>query len=204
MAADAITGDGVADASREAGFTLVEMLVSLALCALIAVLALQAVQAIGQVNRTTRRLDAQEEVQLVREYLRRTLADRAGRRADGRHAPFLGLPDRLVATVQANRDVARGAELRLDLATLPAGDGLALVETSGPAEASGRPELLLDHVAGLRLRYFGSQGTDPTPRWAPNWARRDRPPALVEVTVAFPPSDPRVWPPLLLALGSGL
>jgi general secretion pathway protein J len=187
----------------QAGFTLVEMLVSLALCALVALLMLQTLQATGATSRTARRLAAQDEVQLVRDHLRRALADRAGRRADGRYAPFLGLPDRLVVTVQANRDIARGSEQRLAVAMVRDGDSLALVETSGPAEAPGRPDRLLDGVAGLHLRYFGAQGQDPVPRWATAWTRRDRPPALVEVTVAFPPADPRLWPPLVLPLGSG-
>ncbi|SFU48908.1 general secretion pathway protein J [Methylobacterium sp. 174MFSha1.1] len=195
MAAEARAG--------EAGFTLVEVLVSLALCGLVALLTLQTFRATGLINRTARRLEAQGEVQLVREHLRRALADRAGRRPNGRHAPFQGEPGRLVATVQANRDLARGAEVLLVLEARPAGDGLTLVETSGPPEAPGPPEPLLDGVAGLRLRYFGPQGADPTPRWAPAWTRRDRPPALVEVIVAFPPDDPRFWPPLVLALGSG-
>ncbi|MGY2049048.1 hypothetical protein [Methylobacterium sp. JK268] len=182
---------------------LVEMLVSLALCALVAVLTLQALQATGLLSRTARQLEAQEEVQLVREHLRRAFADRAGRRPNGRHAPFLGLPDRLVATLQANRDVARGSELQMSLGTAAGEDGLAFVETSGSAKTPGRPDLLLDRIAGLQLRYFGAQASDPMPRWASSWTRPDRPPVLVEVTVAFPPADGRRWPPLVLALGSG-
>ncbi|WP_246101996.1 prepilin-type N-terminal cleavage/methylation domain-containing protein [Methylobacterium terricola] len=203
MAAEAQAGAPVGAGDPEAGFSLIEVLVSLALCALVALLLVQTLQATGLTSRTARRLAAQEEVQLVRDHLRRALADRAGRRADGRYAPFLGLSDRLVVTVQANRDIARGSEQRLALATEPAGGGLALVETSGPAAAPGRPDRLLDRVASLSLRYFGSQGADPRPGWASTWTRRDRPPALVEVTVAFPPADPRVWPPLVLPLGSG-
>ncbi|WP_167858461.1 prepilin-type N-terminal cleavage/methylation domain-containing protein [Methylobacterium nonmethylotrophicum] len=189
--------------SGEAGFTLVEVLVSLALCALVALLTLQTLQATGLISRAARRLEAQEEVHLVREHLRRAFADRAARRPGGPHPPFIGHPDRLVATVQANRDVARGSERQLDLGTAMGDDGLLLVETSGSVDAPGRPDLLLDRIAGLQLRYFGAQGPDPTPRWATRWTRRDRPPVLVEVTVAFPPADGRRWPPLVLALGSG-
>lgn len=189
--------------AAEAGFTLVEMLVSLALCALVTLLMLQTLQATTVINRSARRLDAQEEVQLVRAHLRRALSDRAVRRSDGSHPPFLGLSDRLVVTVQPNRDAARGSEMRLDLRAMPTAEGLDLIEMSGPAVMPTAPESLLDRIAGLQLRYFGAQGADSLPRWASVWTRRDRPPALIEVTVTFPPADGRRWPPLVLAVGNG-
>ncbi len=52
--------------SDEAGFTLVEMIVSLAVTALIALLLIQSLQATGLITRNAKRLAAQEEVQLVR------------------------------------------------------------------------------------------------------------------------------------------
>jgi len=189
--------------AAEAGFTLVEMLVLLALCALVALLMLQTLQATTVINRSARRLDAQEEVQLVRAHLRRALSDGAVRRSDGSHAPFLGLSDRLVVTVQPDRDAARGSEMRLDLRAMPTAEGLDLIEISGPAVMPTAPESLLDRISGLQLRYFGAQGADSLPRWASVWTRRDRPPALIEVTVTFPPADGRRWPPLVLAVGNG-
>lgn len=190
--------------SAEAGFTLVEMLVSLALCALVALLLLQTLRATSAIDRSARRLAAQEEVHLVRAHLRRAFSERAVRRADGRHAPFLGRPDRLVMTIQADREAGRGAETRLDLGVVPTAEGLDLVETNGPAVLPGPPETLLQGVHALRMRYFGAQGTESVPRWAPAWTRKDRPPALIEVSVDFPPADGRRWPPLILAVGSGV
>jgi general secretion pathway protein J len=67
--------------------------------------------------------------------------------------------------------------------------------------------VLLDRIAGLRLRYFGVQGqsgpADRLPRWDTVWRRTDRLPALVEVTVEFPATDTRRWPALILPLGAG-
>lgn len=191
-------------ASAEAGFTLVETLVSLALCALVALLTLQTLQATAVINDSARRLGAQEEADLVRAHLRRAFSERAVRRASGRHAPFLGQPDRLVMTIQADREAGRGAETRLDLGVAPTSAGLDLVETNGPAALPGPPELLLKGIRALRVRYFGVQGQESVPRWAPAWTRKDRPPSLVEVTVDFPPADGRLWPPLILAIGSGV
>lgn len=191
------------DATGEAGFTLVEMLVSLALCGLVALLMLHTLRATAAITGSARRLDAQEEVHLVRAHLRRVLSEVAGRRIDGRYPPFNGLPDRLVVAVQADPDLTRGAETRLDLGVAPGGDGLDFIEANGPAGSPARPELLLGRIATLQLRYFGVQGKDPVPGWTPAWTRPDAPPALVEVSIAFPPGDGRTWPPLVLPVGSG-
>ncbi|MBE7243620.1 MAG: prepilin-type N-terminal cleavage/methylation domain-containing protein [Actinomycetospora chiangmaiensis] len=190
------------DNAGEAGFTLVEMLVSLALCGLVALLMLHTLRATAAITGSAHRLDAQEEVHLVRVHLRKVLSQVAGRRIDGRYPPFLGLPDRLVVAVQADPDVTRGAEARLDLGVAPGGDGLDLIEANGPASPPARPELLLGRIAALQLRYFGVQRKDPVPGWAPAWTRPDAPPALVEVSVAFPPGDGRSWPSLVLPVGS--
>ncbi|MER2268233.1 PulJ/GspJ family protein [Methylobacterium oxalidis] len=193
--------------TRQSGFTLVEMLVSLALMALIAVLLVQALQATGIVAARAARIGAQEDVQVVREHLRRMLSEPAARRGDGTRAPFLGAPDRMVAVIAGNREAERGAELRVALALRPRADaGFDLVETRGLAygsEVPGEPELLLDRVAGLRLQFFGAADAAGQQRWQAGWARRDRNPALVEITVDFPPRDRRRWPPLVVPVGAG-
>ena len=197
----------VAETDRS-GFTLVEMLVSLAVTALIAVLLIQLLQATGMVTRRARQASVQEEVQVVREHLRRTLAEAVRRRGDGKRVPFTGLRDRLVVVVAADRDVERGSEMRIDLTMVERPDrpGLALIEsrilTSGTGPA-GDPDILLDGIAGLRLRYFGVPAQGSQPGWQPNWSRADRLPALVEVAVDFPAADPRRWGALVIPVGAG-
>lgn len=195
----------------ESGFTLVEMLVSLALTALIGVLLIQSLRATGLINRNGQRLAAQEEVQLVRGHLRRTLADAVRRNGDGRRVTFLGQGDHLTAMIEANHEAERASRIQFDLmaATSPDGTSLGLVETARLVEsrAAERPEVLLESIAGLSLRYFGVQAQPGSaewqPRWATQWLRKDRLPSLVEVTVAFPASDSRRWPALILPLGAG-
>lgn len=200
------------DARGEAGFTLVEMLVSLALTALIAMLLIQSLQATGLITRSAQRIGAQAEVQLVRGHLRRTLAHTVRRRRDGHRVTFLGQEGHLLATIAANREAERISEMQIDLSAIerPDGAGLTLVETTRLSSSRGTPEereVLLDGIAGLQLRYFGVLGqNDPSdwqPRWLAHWSRKDRLPILVEVTVAFPLGDPRRWPPLIIPLGAG-
>ncbi|MFC6790072.1 type II secretion system protein J [Methylobacterium komagatae] len=145
--------------SDEAGFTLVEMIVSLAVTALIALLLIQSLQATGLITRNAKRLAAQEEVQLVRGHLRRTLASVVRRRQDGSRIPFLGQDGQLMAIVGANREAERDTELQFGLSTVvtPDGSGLVLIENTRASNGAevAPPDVLLDGVAGLRLRYFG-------------------------------------------------
>lgn len=186
-----------------AGFTLVEMLVSLALASLVGLLTVQALRATAEVSRTGRRLGAQEEVQIVRDHLRRMLAEAVRRRPDGAVVPFRGGPDRFVATIQADGASETGGEVVVVLAMSQADGPPALLETRGPTGAAGTAEILLEPVAGLGFRYFGPLGQAGTPQWQANWDRPDRTPSLLEVTVRFPPGDGRTWPPLVLPFGQG-
>ncbi|KQT49168.1 hypothetical protein ASG52_09350 [Methylobacterium sp. Leaf456] len=196
----------------ESGFTLIEMIVSLALMSLIAMLLIQSLQATGLVTRSAQRLAAQEEVQLVRGHLRRTLANVVRRRRDGRRVAFLGQGEALTATIGANVEAERLSEIAfgLSVAATPGGTGLALVEdirVTSDAATGPQREILLEGIVGLRLRYFGVLGqggaSDWQPRWVTSWQRRDRLPTLVEVSVDFPAADARRWPALVLPLGAG-
>lgn len=193
--------------SQDAGFTLVEMLVALALAALIGVMLLQALQVTGTIAGTAARLGADEEVQAVRDHLRRALGDLGGRRPNGSIPPLQGGADGLTGLVAASREAERAGETRMDLRVLPGETGLRLVETRRPDRASegtaGEPvtELLLDGLRGLEIRYFGPPGPRLAPLWTTEWTRRDALPALVEVRIAFAPSDRRRWAPLLVPVG---
>ena len=187
----------------EAGFTLVEMLVALALAALIGVMLSQALAMTGAIAGLSARLTEAEAVQTLRDHLRRTLADVAGRRPDGTLPPFLGTPEGVSAILAARRDVEREAEARLDLRAVPGRSGLDLVEsriavqvTEAGAGGLG-PQRLLGGLASLEWRYFGSPGPKLPPQWLSGWSRRDAHPALVELRVGFGPSDRRRWAPLL-------
>lgn len=195
---------GHEDGDGRAGFTLVEMLVALALAALIGVMLSQALSVTGAVAGLSGRVAEAEALQTLRDHLRRTLGDVAGRRPDGTLAPFLGQPDSVSAILGANRDLERETEQWLDLRALPGAAGLDLAESRMSvqrtrSEANGPgPERLLGRLSGLELRYFGSPGPAQPPQWLPDWTRRDAHPDLVELRIAFTPADRRRWAPLLI------
>lgn len=189
--------------AREAGFTLVETLVCLALAGLIGVLLVNAVRVAGSASTAAGYARGAEEVQSVRDHLRRTLGSLARRRTDGSRPTLLGGPDGLTAVIEPDRTLERTTELVVTLARGAGTErGPTLVESRAlPERAAGaRGEVLLAGIGGFGIRYFGALADGARPGWHPVWPRPDRQPSLVEIQVAFPPTDRRRWPPLLIAL----
>lgn len=202
---------------RQAGFTLVEMLVCLALAALIGTLMVNAVRVSGTASSAVARAVEAEEVQSVRDHLRRTLGSLARHRPEGARPALIGEPAAVSAVIAPDRSVERAAELIVTLAAVARGDGgydlvarsaaaeaapdalRGMVADAGPSEA--RAEILLEGVAGFAIRYFGAQARGARPGWHAAWAAPDRAPTLLEIEIAFAAADRRRWPPLLVALG---
>lgn len=193
---------------REAGFTLVEMLVCLALASLIGVLLVNTVRTAGTASVAVASAIRAEDVQSVRDHLRRTFASLARRRLDGRRPPLRGGPDGLTAVIGADASLERPEEIAVTLSGIPRTDGtIDLVESRRPSDAapgagSGpRTEVLLDRLVGFEIRYFGPKADGAPPGWHAAWIRADRPPTLMEISVVYGSQDRRRWPPLLVALG---
>ncbi|HEV7439924.1 MAG TPA: prepilin-type N-terminal cleavage/methylation domain-containing protein [Methylobacterium sp.] len=198
--AETMNGAGEA----EAGFTLVEVLVSLALVALLSLLLLQGAWTATRMSRRLADSERQATVQAVRDHLRRTLGDAVAAIGAGRSAAFAGGPDRLLLVTDSERLIEVGGQMRVHLGIAPGATGLDLVEARGldrgvRAEAA-RPEPLLRGIAGWSLRYYGRRGPTPLATWGESWDVGDRLPLLVSVTVAFPQGDPRLWSPLAVPI----
>jgi hypothetical protein len=67
----------------------------------------------------------------------------------------------------------------------------------------GHAPVLIDNVARLAIRYYGSPERGGEPRWFDDWQGRTTLPSLVAVDVQFPSGDPRTWPPLTRGLKLG-
>ncbi len=194
--------------SREAGFTLIEMVVCLALAALIGLLMVNTIRVAGTASAAAESAATAEAVQSVREHLRRTLSGLALRRVDGTGPTFHGGPDALQAAIAADQALERPVELAVSVSGVPRADGAfdlvesrSLLEPVPGAEPWGRSEVLLAGVAGLAIRYFGAAAEGAQPAWYGVWTSSDRLPRLVEIQIALAPGERRRWPPLLIALG---
>jgi len=189
------------------GFTLIEILVALALMALIATILIASLQIGGHSwQRVTHATDRTDEIMLAQSVLRQQLSaiypdQRAGSwegqgflSSDGRQIEFLG-----------SAPLAQSDGIwRYQLALLPTAGTLVLRtrrdtrNSPSSADYVWSEEPLLRSVAGVSMRFLRESAESP-PVWVDQWNDRRIIPRLIRVDVTFPPSDSRRWPPLYVA-----
>ena len=203
-------------AGADAGFTLIELLVSLAL--LVIMLAL--------INGSLRFGQRAWEVgdQVERTYNLAAFRNLLGQRLaetlplvnwDEKGVPtsvFQGASDKLsFAGPMSSRDGRPAGLFLLTLKLVPQAGAasrplsLAVQPLDGKnGTIDGVGPVLLDNVARLAIRYYGTPERSGEPSWFDNWEGQTTLPRLVTVDVQFPGGDPRTWPSLTreLKLGS--
>ena len=195
---------------RDAGFTLIEMLVSLALLSVTSVLLLAAVTTGRGIERRAETAAlAGESVAAAQGLLRNRIEamvpeglygggePRADVRGDGSVLSFTAPPvdgDRPAPPQRFRLLLTRAGELSLfsidPLSTRANPDAPQLIGwTRAP---------LLGNVASLDIGYFGVHPPDNTRRWRSFWQDRPAPPELVRIRIGFGPGDRRFWPDLII------
>lgn len=185
---------------RDRGFTLIEVLVALALTALVSLILLHGIRlAAAGLDRHTRaaeRLDARQSLDTL---LRRTLGSAISepRIAGG---TFAGRPD-AVAFLGIAEDGGPGL-YRIDLALDPRRRDRALILRRRLATPAGDPReatsVVATGVRTFRLAYFGADGGDATPGWHDSWQQLAILPSMVRVILDSDRDAPR--PPLIVRL----
>ncbi len=181
-------------AHSDSGFTLAELLVSLALLGMAAVLVTQGFAADrGVLGRIEARANSGEEVSaaqnLIRARIERLFAQT---RYEGlsTYVDFDGSADHL-AFLSSDRQGATPDRIQaLDLRLTPHGDLTLQAGVDAPP--------VLRDVRDLEIGYYGSGGPNDPPAWRPQWSRQVSTPQLVRVRLTFPPGDRRVWPELIV------
>jgi len=201
---------------RPSGFTLVELLVALALFALMSVImfggfrfGLRAWEVGGD------RIDRINHIELVQNLLRRELSEvslpqlTAIDERRGAVSDFTGTGDALtfVAPLPA-RSEADGLYL-FSLAVRRVGGRNQFIlgwrvyrpnSTKRESVDAQEKELLVDGIAGVELAYYGSFDPErPQSKWTSAWIADFGLPQLIRLRVTFPPGDPRQWPDLIVA-----
>ncbi len=193
---------------RPGGFTLLELLVALALVGLIAVALTGGLRFGARVWEASRGASqAMGEVAAIRGFIRqRAMAVRpprfhhggretggalSGRRADLRFVTLM--PSYVGRGGLYHLALSAGADTGgLRLAWWPLGSG-----PGGPG--SGRRDLLAG-ASGLEISYYGAPEAREAAAWRDDWPAGRNLPRLISIKVHFPDGDPRVWPELIVAL----
>ncbi|MBV8534570.1 MAG: prepilin-type N-terminal cleavage/methylation domain-containing protein [Alphaproteobacteria bacterium] len=194
-----------------AGFTLLELLVSITIFALLMVVLIGALQlGTRQTGRLTGQVDRSQQVALVQNFLRTQLGT----------AQPLVLPSDQAKTVQFDGQPHSVDFVALAPESLPAGGlqvlSLALVEDNAQGDgrlvlgwrplrqaedaspAASRPTVLLEHVRAARFVYYGPPTPTDDPYWQTTWQNMTYLPLLVRLSVTF--LDGEQMPDLAIAL----
>ena len=195
---------------RDAGFSIIELLVSLAVLGMASALV---VSGIGVGNRVWERAEQRTAIvdsvaaaqAIVRDkiastvpvtaYIGQPFTDFEGERDRlFFHGPALAA-ERPDAIVSYRLSMSTGAELVLSTAT-----DLAPGEEGDPVQR--RDLVLMRNVEDVVFDYYGAAPPDNTRRWRDRWFRQPRPPELVRVRARFPEGDSRSWPALVVRPGA--
>jgi general secretion pathway protein J len=196
--------------NRDAGFTLVELLVSLAIIAVLSAMVLAGVRlgfqtaaqarARGAGNaavitaQTVLRDRIESLVPNTRFEFARPIADVRG---DATRFSFSApaAPAERPASLTRYR-LARSEDGQLVLYALA--DTTAGIDPYAPGTAGWSPQVLLTNVERLEIAYFGTLPGEATRDWRSRWIERGNPPELVRVRVTFFDGDRRQWPDLVI------
>jgi general secretion pathway protein J len=177
---------------RDEGFTLVELLVALAIVGAVAALLSATLWSGGTAARRGGAVaDAGETVAAAQILLRERIERLVPADAAATGTPPLPATGTAFAFLAPPPDRAGTAEVAVNRLSLAPGGRLMLT-----AGSSALP--LLDGVRSIDLGYYGAAADDPAPRWRSAWPGTGAPPRLVRLRVGLTPGDLRTWPDLIV------
>ncbi len=201
------------DAGNDAGFTLTELLVALALLAVVLGLASGGIRFGVRAWEATRAIDRSAELAAARNMLAaciKTAAAVSSVDRNGRVAlAFAGSRDRLSLVCPLGRET--NAYWRLDIYLGGSGEARSLLASAAPFQRrSGfqqitlgiETHLLTSQISGLEILYYGDLGDGSGAKFHDHWTHPSRLPELVTIALQFSERDRRVWPVLEVAIGS--
>jgi general secretion pathway protein J len=201
-------------AAPSAGFTLLELLVALALIGLMAVVLSGGLRFGARVWEASRQAtEAVGEVAAVRAFLRRRIAAVQplpfARQAGVVGGALDGAGDALQFVTLMPPHVGRGGFHHVALAMAQGGRGLRLGwwPLGGAPDGPGSgTRLLLRGAEAIEISYFGALRDGDAEAWRTDWPAGQGLPRLLGIKLRFPEGDPRFWPELIVpirAAGSG-
>ena len=185
------------------GFTLIEMLVALALMGMIAVILITSLQLGGHTwQRVMRAAGSTEDIAQAQEILRLRLSSLY---PDDRPAGEISKPaflisngTSLVFSAAAPEATANGI-LRYQIGVSASSGALEIRSWSdqqGRSPIDSRAEALLPHVVRFAVQFWLKPEATPG-RWVDRW-ESNKLPQLIRIDVTFAANDRRRWPPLYI------
>lgn len=190
---------------KEAGFTLVELLVSLMVLSLVMSFVPGALRSGQRIWEMERRLDEEAALSSFRRYVEQRLAEAMPlqSRLPGRGVllEFTGEPDRIAFIAPAASGPGGGGVYRFELKLEPGAGRSTLIlrqsiyrrpqpkalqATSDTPPPMAMERRLHGGIDGLALSYYGAPEQDQPATWSDRWTRSDRLPDLVEIRFTIP------------------
>ena len=201
---------------RRGGFSLIEMVVALALVSLMSLAMLQAYRFSQRAMLQATLVDAaSHDVASTQRFLRRVLEQvypfegGAGGPSEGQPHGLMGETGRIEVTAPALATEGSAGLYRFDIAIEGDKTGELAVRWAQDRnglqklnEKNGQREVLLTNVQSFSVDYLelvtlGNGQMEP--HWQETWLDRAMPPSLVRIRVTFAPGDKRRWPELVVA-----
>lgn len=194
----------------QAGFTLTELLVSLAVLSLVAGMLGAGVQLVRQMAvRATQQSISNETIVTAQAILRDRIEsivpvarfEQEHPTVDLRGATtklsFLApaLPAERPTTTRRYRLLRTAAG---QIVLYESADLSARIDPHAPGELGWTPTILLTGVDRLKIDYYGAAAPDQNRRWRDQWIDQPAPPELARVRLEFAPGDKRKWPDLIV------
>lgn len=192
--------------STEHGFTLVELLVGLALMGLLSIVLFGGIRfGMRALDAGNERMERAARIQVVQDLLRRQLGQAAQLpSAAQKLASFRGRSDSVTFIASfARQDSGARRIFTLELA---GGEQAADLRLSWQAlrptgvEGSNGTAVLLQDVTGAAFAYYGRRNPDDPARWWTEWNAFDKLPSLIRLRVTFLESEHLRWPDLIVPL----
>lgn len=186
------------------GFTLVEVLVALAIAGVVSLAAMQGIGfATRGVTRLSANVDRLDQRRGLEMQLRRAFGSMAAIQVWEGHASFTGHPDSI--SFLSIVDEGGAGLYRLKFGFEAARPERPVVLTRQQADSTGAPiraeGILARDVRTFTLSYFGTLAAADKPAWQPRWENLVQPPLLVRLT--FDDGDGETHPPIVIRLPNG-
>jgi general secretion pathway protein J len=196
--------------SGDDGYSLVELLVSLAILGFVAVMMLGGIQS-GQ--RVWQHIDKRrihyEDIALAQMTLRDVMEHIVpATRYDGSapYADFSGTANE-ISFIAPPREVQAPNSLQRYKVQLAANGDVRLTSSNilsrtanafSDSDSTRRAATLLDDVQQLDIAYYGIASTDTKLRWHPRWVRQPKAPEAIRLRMTFGSGNQHVWPEFIV------